>query len=76
MFVFTISTVVEIAVFVILAIWYVTIKAKDYLKQKRCKHEEYYENRSCDATCKSCGKNLGFIGTLRDVRKHDKESTS
>lgn len=36
------------------------------VKQARCKHEKYHETMACDAICTSCGKNLGFIGTIRD----------
>lgn len=36
-----------------------------YIKKAFCKHEKVMENRSCDAICVSCRKNLGFIGTYR-----------
>ena len=38
------------------------------LRQHRCKHERFYETSACDAICSDCGKNLGFIGTVRKVR--------
>lgn len=39
---------------------------KEYLRKKRCKHEQgVRETRSCDAICKQCGENLGFIGLWR-----------
>jgi hypothetical protein len=44
------------------------ISVKQAIKEARCDHKEYYETRSCDAICKNCGKNLGFIGTLRDKK--------
>jgi hypothetical protein len=34
-----------------------------------CKHEKYYENGQCHGVCRKCGKDLGFIGTLRDRDK-------
>ena len=71
MFVFSIQTIVEVIVVTLLVIWFVTIEAKKYFKQKRCKHVKYHETGSCDAVCTSCGKNLGFIGAVRDKRKHE-----
>ncbi len=35
-------------------------------RQMKCPHERYRETMSCDAVCTSCGKNLGFIGAVRD----------
>ena len=36
---------------------------KHEIKQYRCKHNKgIRENHACNAICKSCGKNLGFIG--------------
>ncbi len=40
------------------------------IKQKMCKHINYYENRACHAICNRCGKDLGFIGTVREQRKN------
>lgn len=38
--------------------------------QSNCKHDEgVNETSACDAVCKECGKNLGFIGTWRDKHK-------
>lgn len=38
------------------------------IRQAQCAHDRYFETRSCDAVCTSCGKNLGFIGTVRAER--------
>jgi len=35
------------------------------VKQWLCEHTEYFEDRKCDAICRNCGKNLGFIGAVR-----------
>lgn len=44
------------------AVTYLNLKA--LRKQRRCKHTTgVSETMSCDAICKACGKNLGFIGT-------------
>lgn len=40
----------------------------DWYRQWRCKHEKYYENMACHAICSRCGKDLGFIGTVREER--------
>lgn len=39
-------------------------------KEWRCKHAEhdFRENMACDAICCNCGKNLGFIGRIREQR--------
>jgi hypothetical protein len=35
-----------------------------HIEQKYCPHDQgVHETRACDAICKLCGKNLGFIGT-------------
>lgn len=40
------------------------LNLKELFKQWRCKHTAgVSETMSCDAICKECGKNLGFIGT-------------
>jgi hypothetical protein len=40
-----------------------------YLKRRRCKHEQVWEDGQCNARCRACGKNLGFIGTWREKRR-------
>ncbi len=39
------------------------------IRRMRCQHERFRETMACDAICIDCGKNLGFIGTVRDERK-------
>lgn len=40
--------------------------AKQKLEKSRCKHDSgVSETMACDAICKQCGKNLGFIGKWR-----------
>lgn len=36
--------------------------------QARCKHLHYHETMACNAICDNCGKNLGFIGLIRDKK--------
>lgn len=41
-----------------------------WLKRIRCKHADgVRETMSCDAICRSCGKNLGFIGSWLNAQK-------
>jgi hypothetical protein len=49
---------IMIACLIALYIWSVYERAK-------CKHEEFFETRSCSAYCMNCKKKLGFIGDLR-----------
>ena len=38
--------------------------------QWRCKHTDgVNETQACDAICRKCGKNLGFIGSYRERMK-------
>lgn len=38
--------------------------------QTKCKHDQgVEETRACDAVCRKCGKNLGFIGAWREKQK-------
>lgn len=40
------------------------------IEQSRCKHDGgVNETQACDAICRKCGKNLGFIGTWRENNK-------
>lgn len=39
------------------------------IRQMTCAHLVFYETRACDAVCRQCGKNLGFIGAIRAQRK-------
>lgn len=65
-FVLTLSDVLELALgfFVICAAGVVGMSV--WLRQSRCKHDGgVNETQACDAICKKCGKNLGFIGKLK-----------
>lgn len=37
-----------------------------YIEQERCNHEEYHQTMTWHAVCNDCGKDLGFIGNIRD----------
>ena len=44
------------------------VQARTTWKQWRCKHAEFHENGQCHAICRACGKDLGFIGRVREER--------
>lgn len=44
--------------------------ARSVFKQWRCKHSTYRENHACHAICTHCGKDLGFVGTVRKMKNH------
>lgn len=51
------------------------IRAYTWYIQATCKHDQGVgETMACDAICRSCGKNLGFIGAWRDAQKKGKKS--
>lgn len=68
MFVFTLTEVIGVAIFTITCAFLFIGWALRKYKQARCPHESFYETMACDAVCNSCGKNLGFIGTVRKKR--------
>lgn len=70
MFVWTIGDLVGIVLFLMSAVLFGIIFIAQWLKEMTCKHEKIYENRACNAICKDCGKDLGFIGSWRK-NNHD-----
>jgi len=50
--------------FIFILIAYVIMNLTTHIQQSRCQHDGgVNETRSCNAICKLCGKDLGFIGT-------------
>lgn len=49
----------------IFALLFAAFVAPSMWKQWRCKHEKYREDRMCNAICRHCDKNLGFIQPVR-----------
>jgi hypothetical protein len=72
MFVYTISDIVGVVFFVLGLLFIAAWGIRDAWVQWRCKHESYYETMSCTAMCNHCGRNLGFIGNLRDKNNGSK----
>ena len=46
---------------------------KQTWEQSRCKHDGgVNETMACQAICRKCGKNLGFIGKWREAKLKEK----
>lgn len=61
------SVAVTVATVVCVVVAYALFSLPSAIKQMRCKHEHIFEDGlNCDAICRDCGKNLGFIGTWRE----------
>ena len=69
MFVFNFQDVTALviggAMLLVLAWIYIT----NWWKARNCPHHLVRETMACDAVCKNCNKNLGFIGTWREKNK-------
>ena len=53
------------ALLVVFCMWVTTA-----FREWRCPHTSgVNETSACDAICRRCGKNLGFIGTWREGKK-------
>ena len=67
MFIITINDIIGLSLMVALFLFMLIYGLTIYIQQARCRHGKgYNETRSCDAICRKCGKNLGFIGALRE----------
>lgn len=67
MFVFTLSDIVNITAVVGIITIFLIYHAVVWIKHSMCKHDEgVRETRACDAICRKCGKNLGFIGSWKN----------
>jgi hypothetical protein len=69
MFIYNIGDVISLVIIVFFVLALLIVSIRTHLEQSKCKHEKYFETSSCNAICIKCGKNLGFIGNLRD--KHE-----
>jgi hypothetical protein len=72
MFVWTISDVIGLVALTIALACYAGHLVYTWIKQKSCPHLVYNETMACDAICRMCGKNLGFIGNVRERAKNDR----
>lgn len=66
MFVYTTTDIIGILIVLIIILAWSSVRIRDWLKKRKCNHdEEVNETSACDAICRKCGKNLGFIGNYR-----------
>lgn len=66
MFIFTFSDIIGIVIFGLFFVLIIGNSIIESIKQSKCKHDAgVNETMSCDAICRKCGKNLGFIGNLK-----------
>ena len=61
----TLGDIIGLAVLSIAVVATILISIIQRVQQSRCAHEFVNETSSCDAICRHCGKNLGFIGNWR-----------
>ena len=67
MFIYTIGDILTLVVIVLTIATITIVGVIQWYKESRCKHDGgYSETQACDAICRKCGKNLGFIGKLRN----------
>jgi hypothetical protein len=65
-FVWTLSDVLYVIVGILLLGALALVSVAEWWRQSRCKHDGgVNETQACDAICRKCGKNLGFIGNWR-----------
>jgi len=66
-FVWTLGDVVGVSVVVVMVVVFGLVAMKQWIASARCKHDGgVNETMACDAICRKCGKNLGFIGQWRE----------
>lgn len=65
-FVVTLQDIIGLGLFAILFVVFGFMFIKTWIKQSLCKHNgSVGENMACEAICRKCGKNLGFIGSYK-----------
>ena len=68
-FVITFGDVVALVICGLFVATYLYFSIRQYLKQRFCKHDAGVdETRACEAICKKCGENFGFIGNWRKAQ--------
>lgn len=58
-----------LAIVVIIGVVSIVIGVVAMVRQSRCRHSAVNETQACDAICRNCGKNLGFIQIWRDKQR-------
>lgn len=69
-FVITARDTVGLVILAILFLAFLFVWGPYIWRQLSCRHNgPIGETTSCDAVCRKCGKNLGFIGAWREKQK-------
>lgn len=67
MFIWTTYDIARLIVFGMVFFFALAIGYRTYFRQSLCKHEKgVNETGACNAICRECGKNLGFIGSWNE----------
>ena len=70
-FVITLQDIVGVVLLGVFVLVFGFIALTSLVKQTLCKHDGgVNETQACNAICRKCGKNLGFIGTWREKQKN------
>lgn len=69
-FVLTAGDLANIALVSVVVLVAMILYMREAIRQALCKHERFGINETsrCDAICRGCGKNLGFIDSVRKAR--------
>ena len=74
-FVITFGDVFGLIALAVFLLVFVFVYGKQAWKQSRCKHDGgVNETMACDAICRQCGKNLGFISKWREAKLKEKNT--
>lgn len=66
-FVWTLRDVLALVSLGLIMLWAFYWVVRDTITEARCPHDGgVNETSACDAICRKCGKNLGFIGSWRE----------
>ena len=69
MFIYSIETILTVLLIAVIILFYLFAGLRNWFKYRNCEHKSVNETSACDAICKHCGKNLGFIGKWREKNK-------
>lgn len=70
-FVLTLGDVLGIATAIVVVLVLLAASGMKWWRERQCKHNEgVSETMACDAICRKCGKNLGFIGSIREQKRN------
>lgn len=72
MLVWTIPDLINVLLLIIIGLVFGVLYLSTWWKQRHCPHDKGFgETSTCDAICRGCGKNLGFIGKFHNQHNGD-----